>query len=137
MRAVLIDPAKRTVSELTLLANTPFQSRGKRSKILLTEMYGLLDCTMVDAVHFNGTNHDVWVDDEGLFVNEQKFFMLSDFPNPLPGRGIVLGHDASGNTIDCALSLEDVQRRTHWVEGFFISGGRTYYQTVSAWRLPA
>ena len=49
----------------------------------------------------------IWVDDEGLFNNPEGFFQFEGYPQPLAGKGVLLGDD-NGKTIGCPLTPEQV-----------------------------
>jgi hypothetical protein len=101
MKAYLIDPAERSVREV--------ETTGE-----LDSLYELLGCDLVDAVRLDDC--DVWIDDEGLFKPEPRFFSFTD-PNvpPLAGRGLVLGVDDEGNCTEPKPSLDEIAKRVMFV----------------------
>ena len=48
----------------------------------------------------------IFVDDEGLFKDDQRFFMLRGYHEPLAGRGLVLGANAEGDTTSPKITME-------------------------------
>ena len=62
-------------------------------------------------------NFDVlYVDDEGLFKDDQKFFTLSELSSqPLAGIGVVMGGDReTGETEDVKISEVDLALKVEW-----------------------
>lgn len=83
-RAFLIDPVARSLE--------PVNVDGFRS---IQEVIG---CDTFTAAYLE--NGDViYVDDEGLFKGPTSFFLVEGYPQPLAGRGIVVGTDAEGNDV--------------------------------------
>lgn len=59
--------------------------------------------------------HSIYIDDEGLFREDQAFFKLKGYPQPLQGKGLILGIDyETGESVPPTLSLEDVNARVHF-----------------------
>lgn len=85
----------------------------------LQDIYRLLDCQLITTAALD--EHDtIYCDDEGLLHGPvYQFFGVSGNPQPLAGRGLVVGLDADGN--DCAprLSLAEVKERTYFIERLF------------------
>lgn len=63
------------------------------------------DCVMIDD------NHTIFVDDEGLLYNPEHFFLFEGYDQPLAGRGLILGTDEDGESVDCKLDEEWVRER--------------------------
>ena len=51
----------------------------------------------------------LYVDDEGLYAENQRFFTWDGYPKPLAGRGLILGTDEEGESIDTDMEPEDVE----------------------------
>ena len=101
MQGYLINPFDQTIKPVIL---SDIDSN-------LKQIYALLDCTTIDAV-YSIDDHTVFVDDEGLYVSEQRFFKLCG--QPLAGKALVLG--ASEDSIDAELWVEDtLEERIEWV----------------------
>jgi hypothetical protein len=95
LKAFLIDPKERTITEVSYDGN-------------LEHMYELLSCRSVDAVQINSDRDTIYIDDEGMFVEDQSFFYCKSFQNPLAGRGLVVGTDDEGSDIEPKVSLEEL-----------------------------
>lgn len=107
MKAFLINPEAKSITEVEV------PDRGDR----LPTIYKHLHCDSFDVVCL--TNNDaVYVDDEGLHKPLQHFFAIKGYPQPLAGRGLVLGADARGNTVEPAITLEQLVEATSFIELF-------------------
>lgn len=83
MRAIMIDPASKTV--------TAIDTTGE-----LDEVYRLIGCASVDSVSL-AMGEILYVDDEALMAEVPgPFFALDGLDDPLPGRGVILGLDVYG-----------------------------------------
>ncbi len=99
MKAVLIDPFTREISDVEFEGET------------LAALYKLIDCTTVTAVSlvFDDQVVSLFLDDEGLFVRDQKFWSIFQYPEPLAGRAVILGFDASnGESLDVPVDASRV-----------------------------
>jgi len=99
MKAVLIDPFTRDISDVEFEGET------------LAALYKLIDCTTVTAVSlvFDDQVVSLFLDDEGLFVRDQKFWSIFQYPEPLAGRAVILGFDASsGESLDVPVDASRV-----------------------------
>ena len=68
------------------------------SKDRLKSLYGLIGCSLVDAVRI-GNKHLVYCDDNGLGEGLQAVSELVGHPSPLAGNLVVTGLDEEGDTI--------------------------------------
>ena len=95
MRAILINPADKTVKEVDYDGN--FES-----------IYTHIDCTTF-AVPFTLENEDaLYIDDEGLLKGHTDFFTIEGYPEPLAGCGLILGTDEEGEAIAVKSQIEDL-----------------------------
>lgn len=103
MQAYLIDPFAKTVT--TVEYHGDFH-----------EIYQHIGCSAFDAAAFNDAGDAVFIDDEGLLKpRDQQAYFLIDCPNHgddicrgLAGKGLVLGVDANGDSIEPTASLDEV-----------------------------
>ena len=109
MRGYLIDPETRSIAEQTL---------GQHFEEINTAIGSRLFC--VGA--YLPDEDTVFVDDEGLLTDEPKHFFRIDEriihtsnPGPLCGRGLVLGADDEGDSIDAKITLEKLTKAVRWV----------------------
>lgn len=98
MRAILIDPFKKTVLELNLDA----------SQNMLDQWYKVLDASPVEVAHYIDDHDSILVDEEGLLKPCDHFFTYQGAHQPFAGRGLVVGCDNDGNTVSCTTPVEDV-----------------------------
>ncbi len=103
MRAILIDPVTKTVTETAY--NDDYR---QIYKLLSDEANGLkVDCFTV--VYIDRRNA-IFIDDEGLLKNPRYFFFYRGYPQPLAGRGLILGCDRSGENVATSLIATEVAR---------------------------
>jgi hypothetical protein len=93
-KAYLIDPVTRTVEEVNYSND-------------FTDIYDLIDCDTFTCVNFNKHNDTIFVDDEGLFKSDQQFFHVQGYPQPLAGKGLILGTDDEGESVSPVIGYED------------------------------
>lgn len=95
MEAILIDPYTQTIEAIEYSGDW-------------RDIKTLLGCELFTTVYTEMAD-TIYVDDEGLYVENQRFFKLKGYPQPLAGRGLVLGTTDDGDSTDCVMSLEDIQ----------------------------
>jgi hypothetical protein len=85
MQGILINPEEHTVEVVELEDD-------------IDSIHKLIEAPLFDCVRLE---HDdvIYIDDEGLY-NKHDFFAIEGFPNPLAGRGLVLGTDSEGGSTD-------------------------------------
>jgi hypothetical protein len=102
MRAILIDPFTQTIEEVDYSGD-------------YKDIYGLIECDLFTTVYLPNTSDDtLFVDDEGLYVENQRFFKIDGFEQPLAGRGLLLGTDEEGESVDCMSTVEEVKAIVSW-----------------------
>lgn len=99
MKAILIDPFTKTVSEVKHNGN-------------YQEIYKFIKADCFDVVRIS-EHEAIYVDDEGLY-RQEKFFAWDGYPQPLAGRGLVLGSDDEGNSVSTKLTLDEVRSKVTW-----------------------
>ena len=62
-----------------------------------------------DVVRLYQNQDAAFVDDEGLYVNDQAFWIHRNYPQPLAGKALVLGCDDEGDSIAPKTSFETLQ----------------------------
>lgn len=73
------------------------------------QIYDIIDChpSPFTVVHLD--DHDViFVDDEGLLKNPRYFFNIKGYPQPIAGKGLVLGGDSQGETVSANIEYEEL-----------------------------
>jgi hypothetical protein len=102
MRAILIDPKARSITE------TDYNGDYKH-------IYKLIECepspfTMVQL----SARESLFLDDEGLFKGHTDFFMWKGYSHPLCGKGLILGIDYEGESVATKLKLDFVTKQVSW-----------------------
>lgn len=118
MKAILINVKKQEVKEV-------------EHDDTLASIYKHVDCGTFDVVNIDGVN-SIYVDDEGLFVEDQLYFKYTGTTDSvsLAGNGLVLGVDEEGETTPPSITLEDVRKAVTFLpEGFEINPS----MKVTAW----
>lgn len=105
MKAYLINPHDCTITEV--------DHNGDYKQI-----YDLIGASYFDVARINEHGDGVYVDDEGLF-NHSDLFRIHDTHQPLAGRGLVLGCDDEGNSIEPTVTLEWLQNNTSFYVNLF------------------
>lgn len=109
MKSYLIDPVSRSIADVEI---TP-DSKGST----LHAMYAVLNCRLVDVALIRALpGNDVWIDDEGLDVEDQSFFHLAGNEQPYAGRGLVLSVDKEGAECAATCTMADLRRVVSWVD---------------------
>ena len=92
MKAILINSFDESVSEVDY--NGDYK-----------EIYNLIDCDTFDVVPLDDTN-DMYVDDEGLLKNPNRYFKYGQ--RTLAGKGLILAHDDEGESVGTTLNSAEV-----------------------------
>lgn len=100
MQAILIDPFKETIEYVDYSGDWQ-------------DIKGLLQCDLFATVYIDDCD-TLYVDDEGLYQEPQRFFQYRGYPQPLAGRGLILGTDEEGDSTDCLLTVEQVRDMVSW-----------------------
>ncbi len=110
MKSILIDVIKQEVKEV-------------EHDDTLASIYTHVNCGTFDVVRIDDVN-SIYIDDEGLFVQDQLYFKYTGTTDSvsLAGNGLILGVDEEGETTSPSLTLEDVKKAVTFLpEGFEIS----------------
>jgi len=67
------------------------------------------DSGLFDVVRLYANQDVAFVDDEGLYVEDQKFWIHKNYPTPLAGKALVLGTDDEGDSISPATTIEQLK----------------------------
>jgi hypothetical protein len=110
MRSFLIDPFKQEITEVAYSGD-------------IKQIYQLTDCETFDCVRINKHGDGIFVDDEGLFAEDARFFLHSDYPNPLAGKGMVIGCDmTNGESASAHTTLDELLAKVKWVFPIRVNG---------------
>jgi len=99
MKGILINPHEETITEVEYSGN-------------YKEIYDIINCRTFDVATIYNTQ-DIYVDDEGLLIDNQRFFSIND--RTFGGKGLLLSHDDEGETKSTNLDLQIVQDMVQWL----------------------
>ena len=100
-RAYLIDPVARTVIAT--------QCDGSLSAI-----QGLVGARSVEGAPLAGGDI-IYLDSAGLYKEDQHAFRFEPGPQPLYGKGLLIGTDQAGECADAGIDRHEVQARVAWL----------------------
>lgn len=102
MRAILIDPFTRSISEVDTAAS-------------LDDIYALLDIDTLTVVMYDPDNA-IMLDDEGLLKDKevQEYWWLQGSTQPFAGKGLIIGNNYGDNRAT-SLDLNEVRDNVQWV----------------------
>ena len=99
MRAILINPFNQTIKEAVYGGD-------------YREIYDLIGCSLFAVVRLSDVD-DLYIDDEGLLKNDNRYFSWSG--RNFAGLGLILGHDDEGETIETTYDLQEVVDRVEFL----------------------
>tara|TARA_B100000700_G_scaffold103552_1_gene116885 strand:+ start:3070 stop:3444 length:375 start_codon:yes stop_codon:yes gene_type:complete len=108
MKAILIDVKNQLVKEV-------------EHDDTLDNIYELIDCRTFDVVSIDGKN-SIYVDDEGLYREDQLYFEYfgTEHSVRLAGNGLILGlNRETGDSISPTLSVEEVENKVRFIPSGF------------------
>lgn len=117
--AILIDPVARKITEVHVRKDDGY----------LADIYKHLECQLLDAVDVRNAGDVIYVDDEGLSVENQRYFGWRGHPEPLAGKGLLLGTDAVGEVISPNFDRAAVIEHVVWLSPIVIDGEVKYVAT--------
>ena len=102
MKAILVDPFTQLVTATNYNGDftTIMSHIGTGRAFDVVRLYHTDDYDYVD-------DH-VYINDEGLYVDDQHFWMHANYPLPLAGRGLILGGTPDGDSTDVNTKLATV-----------------------------
>ena len=102
MKAIKINPMDMQITEIDL----PEMEDGS---VDVNAIRAHLECKYFDVVRINHEGDGIYVDDEGLYRQGiQGVFRTTWYPEPIIGCGIIMGCNASGDSIEPTITLQDV-----------------------------
>jgi hypothetical protein len=94
MRGILIDPVAKTVTEV-------------KHDGSLRDTYRLTDCTCICSVNTGHGRDVLFLDDEGLYREDQVYFHAKFYPHqPLAGKALWVGISEAGDTKSTTVALD-------------------------------
>jgi hypothetical protein len=104
MRAIVVDPHARTISEMDCGADP--------RQICAAIGADALDTAMVGAI--GDVSLTAWID-ETAALKPLPRFLLCGYARTLAGKAVILGSDLNGRTVECPLTRDEVAARVKWV----------------------
>lgn len=108
MRGILIDPVMHSVRYVDYDGN-------------YKDIYRLLEIeSPFDVRPISGTeNESIFFDDEFLLKADEggrpgAYFYMNGIPDPIGGRGLILGCTEEGESVETKLTVEDVRQNVRW-----------------------
>lgn len=101
MKAILINPFDETVKEVEYTGD-------------YREIYHLINCRTFDCVRLT-PHEDMYIDDEGLLINNQRYFRMVEIDANYAGKALLLSHDDEGETTATNWTLQDVKDMIEWL----------------------
>jgi len=81
IRAIIIDPNKGTITEEMIVPS-------------LQEFYRIIGCDHIEmftrSPFLQQTSHFLYIDEEGSFKPDSKYFVVAGFPQPIKGIAILM-----------------------------------------------
>ena len=102
MKAFRIDPINKKITEVKYDGN-------------YNQIYDYIDARTFDVATLYKNGDGVYIDDEGLFVENQHFWIHKNFPTPLAGIGLLLGLDEEGDSTTPKTTIEELTGDVKWV----------------------
>lgn len=91
MNAYLINPFERKIMQV--------EHNGDYK-----EIYKLIEASTFDIARLP-SGDGIYIDDDGLFKEDQQFFLHKGYGQPLAGMGLVLGSDEEGNSTSPSITM--------------------------------
>jgi hypothetical protein len=114
LRGILIDPYQKSITEVFV---EPYPAWKNLIEVDLI-------CAVTVVWYEGGAMETLWIDDEGLLneKNQGPFFSVTTHPQPLAGKGIILGTDEQGETISTKYTVEQIEHIVVWRPGVKFTG---------------
>lgn len=101
MKAILINPFDQTIKETEYTGD-------------YREIYSLVECRTFDCVRLT-PHEDMYIDDEGLLIDNQRYFRMLEIGANYAGKALLLSHDDEGETKATNWTLQDVKDMVEWL----------------------
>lgn len=101
MKAILINPFDQTIKETEYTGD-------------YREIYSLVECRTFDCVRLT-PHEDMYIDDEGLYIDNQRYFRMLEIGANYAGKALLLSHDDEGETKATNWTLQDVKDMVEWL----------------------
>jgi hypothetical protein len=103
MKAIKIDAKNRQVIEVDITSDYNDINKEIGSQIF----------TIAHSLKKRDT---IMVDDEGLYNNDNTFFVYKGAHQPFAGNGLIVGCNAKGDTVDCKIDINEVKQNVEFYD---------------------
>jgi hypothetical protein len=117
MKAILINPFDQTIKETEYTGD-------------YREIYSLVECRTFDCVRLT-PHEDMYIDDEGLLIDNQRYFRMVEIGANYGGKALLLSHDDEGETKATNWTLQDVKSMVEFLPE---THRETPYMEFTAWK---
>jgi hypothetical protein len=117
MKAILINPFDQTIKETEYTGD-------------YREIYSLVECRTFDCVRLT-PHEDMYIDDEGLLIDNQRYFRMLEIGANYAGKALLLSHDDEGETKATNWTLQDVKSMVEFLPE---THRETPYMEFTAWK---
>ena len=117
MKAILINPFDQTIKETEYTGD-------------YREIYSLVECRTFDCVRLT-PHEDMYIDDEGLLIDNQRYFRMVEIGANYGGKALLLSPDDEGETKATNWTLQDVKDMVEWLPE---THRETPYMEFTAWK---
>jgi hypothetical protein len=117
MKAILINPFDQTIKETEYTGD-------------YREIYSLVECRTFDCVRLT-PHEDMYIDDEGLLIDNQRYFRMVEIGANYAGKALLLSHDDEGETTATNWTLQDVKSMVEFLPE---THRETPYMEFTAWK---
>lgn len=117
MKAILINPFDQTIKETEYTGD-------------YREIYSLVECRTFDCVRLT-PHEDMYIDDEGLLIDNQRYFRMLEIGANYAGKALLLSHDDEGETTATNWTLQDVKSMVEFLPE---THRETPYMEFTAWK---
>lgn len=106
MKAVLIDPENTMIKDIELSDDD-----GKR----FDELRELIGCRAFDFVQLYPNGDGIFIDDEGMLIEEQHFFHHINVEQSIAGKSVFVGIGDEGETTSPDMDAVDIHYHLTWL----------------------
>lgn len=114
MKAFLIDPEKKEISAVEFDGHLlSLKELIHAETITAIDIYSSHPLPRNAKIPF--PTNTIYIDDDALLhATPKHFFIIRGYPQPLAGKGLVVGMDAEGNDVEPTLTLGWLKENISW-----------------------
>jgi hypothetical protein len=110
MRGYLVDPFNKTVTDVETDGYPHFKT------LIGVDLICTVTVRVYDKGEFIPPRDTIFLDDEGLYVKDQAYFLVAGYAQPLAGKGILLGTDAEGETVGAYMEFDEFKKMVSFID---------------------